>query len=332
MIVCGPVSAQRPDRSGGIRSERSNRGGPSGGERSGGRTRNETSPVLDQEFIETKLPKGTRYISDVVFKTVDETELKLDLLLPENPSGESLPVAVWIHGGAWMRGNKARDLHRFDQLTSRLLQRKMAFVSIEYRLSGQASYPEPVRDCVDALAFLNRNRDEYHLDTDRMFLMGTSAGGHLVSLIGSAFNDLPAEFVSDPQQSLGTLLGVVDFYGPADLVFLQGKRDEIDYENDASPEARFLGHSPLTRPDLARAASPTNYVSEDSPPFLIFHGDEDTRVPMTQSVLLNSLLKSHGVSSKLVVVEGARHGDQKFDDEVYNNDVLEFVDSLLKRR
>ena len=304
------------------------RGG--GGERSGGgRTRTETPPVLDQEFIEAKLPAGTEYISDVVFKEVDGLELKLDLLLPKNETKEQLPTAIWIHGGAWMRGNKARDLHRFDQLTSRILQEGMAFVSIEYRLSSQASFPEPVLDCTDAIAFLNRNREKFGLDTDRTVILGTSAGGHLASLIGTGLTGGGKDFVTDASRPMGTILGVVDFYGPTDLIMLQSKRGEIDFENDASPEARFLGHSPLKRPDLARAASPVNYVSKNSPPFLIFHGDLDSRVPMMQSIYLNSMLEVNGVESRLVQVDGARHGDEKFDETVYNDMAIEFIRSLI---
>ncbi|WP_233215448.1 alpha/beta hydrolase [Rhodopirellula bahusiensis] len=324
----GQRGGDRRGRGGGEgESARGQRGG--GGERSGGRSRTETPPVLDSEFIKTKLPSGTEYISDVVFKEVDGLDLKLDLLLPKNEAKSPLPTAIWIHGGAWMRGNKARDLHRFDQLTSRILSEGMAFVSIEYRLSGQAAFPGPVVDCSDAIAFLNRNREKYGLDTDRMIILGTSAGGHLASLIGTSLTSDASDFVTDESQPMGKILGVVDFYGPIDLVMLQTKRGEIDFENDMSPEARFLGHSPLMRPDLAQAASPITYVTKNSPPFLIFHGDLDARVPMMQSIYLNSMLKAHGVESRLVEVEGARHGDEKFDDATYNNDAIEFIRSLI---
>ncbi|MFG0265550.1 MAG: alpha/beta hydrolase fold domain-containing protein [Rhodopirellula sp. JB055] len=327
VCCCASVSvAQRPG-SGGPRpdagEERSGERRPRGGGRAA------IPSVLDAEFIQNKLPAGTRYISDVVFKEVDGLELKLDLLLPKNEAKKPLPTAVWIHGGAWMRGNKARDLHRFDQLTSRILEEGLAFVSIEYRLSNQASFPEPVLDCTDAIAFLNLNREKYGLDTDRMILLGTSAGGHLAALIATNLTSGNSELVTDASQSMGKIRGVVDFYGPIDLVMLQSKRGEIDFENDSSPEARFLGHSPLMRPDLARAASPITYVTENSPPFLIFHGVLDARVPMKQSIYLNSMLRANGVESRLVEVKAARHGDEKFDDTPYNDDAIHFIRSVI---
>lgn len=300
------------------------------GERFGSVANVKKPPVLDTAFIENKLPSGTEYISDVVFKEVDRLELKLDLLLPEKRTDAHVPTAVWIHGGAWTRGNKARDFHRFDQLASRILQEGVALVSIEYRLSDQASFPEPVLDCTDALAFLSRNREKYGLDTDRTIVLGSSAGGHLASLIGTNLTSDHTRFISDPSQPMAKIRGVVDFYGPTDLVMLQSKRGEIDFQNDPSPEARFLGHSPLMRPDLARAASPVTYVSENSPPFLIFHGDLDSRVPMMQSIYLDSMLRVNGVESRLVEVEGARHGDEKFDETIYNDIAIEFIRSLLQ--
>jgi acetyl esterase/lipase len=285
--------------------------------------------VLDPAFIQNKLPIGTEYISEVVFKEVDGLELKLDLLLPKNEARRPLPTAVWIHGGGWMRGNKARDLHRFDQLTSRILQEGLAFVSIEYRLSNQASFPEPVLDCTDAIAFLNRNREKYGLDTDRMILLGTSAGGHLASLIATNLTSGNSDLLTDASQPMGKICGVIDYYGPIDLVMLQSKRGDIDFAKDSSPEARFLGHSPLMRPDLARAASPITYVTENAPPFLIFHGVLDARVPMMQSVYLNSMLKANGVESRLVEVKAARHGDDKFDDTSCNDDAIDFIRSVI---
>ncbi|MFG0286793.1 MAG: alpha/beta hydrolase fold domain-containing protein [Rhodopirellula sp. JB044] len=313
------------------RSRRGTRQRGSGGERSnrGGGSRGSGATTLDQNYISTKLPAGVRYVSDVAFKEVDGIELKLDLLLPKENHETETPLAVWIHGGAWMRGNKARDLQRFDQLAARILERGVAFVSISYRLSGQASFPAPIVDCNDALAYLYEHCDQYNLDMDRMFVMGTSAGGHLASLLGASHNANVAEFASEPSQPRGKILGIVDFYGPIDLVKLQEKRADDDVENDQSPEAKMLGVSPRKRPDLAAKASPLTYVSADSPPFLIFHGDRDVRVPMAQSQLLSDALTENGVSSKLVVVDGARHGDQKFDDAVYNDHVMTFLNRLL---
>lgn len=324
------AAAQRPDGERSPAAEQEGRG--ERGERGGrsGRSRTEPPPVLDAEFIATKLPAGVEYVSDVVFKIVDDLELKLDLLLPAGESKQPRPVAVWIHGGAWMRGNKARDLHRFDQLTSRILQDGIAFVSISYRLTSQGQFPDQIQDCNDALAFVHAHREKYNLDTSKMIILGTSAGGHLASLVGTSTPHHISDFFTTTSQPDWTIRGIVNFYGPADLLVMQGKRDAADAESDRSPEARLLGHAPLLRPDLARAASPTTYINKQSPPFLIFHGDQDSTVPITQSILLNAWLQTENVPSELVVVEGARHGDQKFDDTPYNDKAIEFIHNVLK--
>lgn len=320
------TAGQRSERSAADRPSVSKRSGGQG--RSGQQRRRYSPPVLSPDFIETKLPANVRYVSDVSFKTINDLELKLDLLLPTLAADDNRPVVIWIHGGAWMRGNKAHDLHRYDQLTSHLLNAGFAFISIDYRLSSQATFPAQAIDCNDALAFLYAHRDDYALDLDRVVLMGTSAGGHLASLIGTSSVPPTPKFLTNVDQPPWTIRGVVNFYGPSDLVLLQGKREGVDFENDRSPEARLLGHSPLLRPDLARAASPTTYVNAQSPPFLIIHGDQDSRVPISQSILLNASLKVAGVKSELIVVEGVGHGDEAFDELTYVEKAVEFATAV----
>ncbi len=100
---------------------------------------------------------------------------------------------------------------------------------------------------------------------------------------------------------------VVDWFGPSDLLTMAGSHDNPD-----SPEARLIGGPVQQNKEKARKASPLTYVSKDSAPFLIMHGDQDNTVPLGQSEVLADALKRAGVEVKLVVVKGNGHGGPGF--------------------
>jgi acetyl esterase/lipase len=124
---------------------------------------------------------------------------------------------------------------------------------------------------------------------------GESAGAHLAALLG-----LTAERVA----------GVVDWYGPADLLTMQaqGRQDAVA-QPDApdSRESLLLGGPVQQVPDLARAASPVTHVHPGAPAFHIAHGDADRFVPTAQSRALAAALREAGVHVELTVVPGADH-------------------------
>jgi acetyl esterase/lipase len=131
--------------------------------------------------------------------------------------------------------------------------------------------------------------------------MGFSAGGHLASLVGLSKNNDVASFFMPGTSKSFSFKGVVDFYGPSELILFPGSNDE------KSPEAMLIGAAPLSRPDLAKAASPVTYIDKNDPPFLIIHGEKDELVSPKQSQLLSSWLSVAGIPNELVIVKGAPH-------------------------
>ncbi|MGR5542184.1 alpha/beta hydrolase fold domain-containing protein, partial [Vibrio campbellii] len=98
------------------------------------------------------------------------------------------PLLVWIHGGAWKRGNKALLPTQNPLLLESVLSKGYAVAAVSYRLSGEVSFPEPVQDINDALNYLSENGHRYGIKADELVVMGRSAGGHLANLIGSTNN------------------------------------------------------------------------------------------------------------------------------------------------
>lgn len=118
--------------------------------------------------------------------------------------------------------------------------------------------------------------------------------------------------------------GVVDFYGPAELILFPGSNDE------KSPESLLIGAAPLARPDLAKAASPVTYVDKNDPPFLIIHGEKDDLVSTKQSQLLSAWLHVAKIQNELVIVKDAPHFGVMFDANNVRNKVMNFLNKQLK--
>lgn len=202
----------------------------------------------------------------IVYKTVNGKRLVLDLYMPAF-SETAHTLAVWVHGGAWMRGSKDETMPKNGNLVASLLNEGVAVAAVNYRLSGEAIYPAAPNDINDAINFLVDNKDELKLSADRVIMMGRSAGGHLASLLTTSNNDDVSFLNTKPRYSV---IGMVDFFGPSDLVALRGDTGKVDHDAPNAAEALFLGESPLVNEALAREASPTTYIDDETPPFIIF--------------------------------------------------------------
>ncbi|MEQ8472842.1 MAG: alpha/beta hydrolase [Marinoscillum sp.] len=268
-------------------------------------------------------PEGTVLHGNIPYLNDTHEKHLLDIYLPKNSKGK-IPMVVLIHGGGWLSNDKYADMGYMKSTVSEILESGFALVSIDYRFSTEAVFPAQILDCNAAISFLADNADKYHLDIERMVIMGFSAGGHLASMVGLAKNnDVEAFFLPGSNRDFKPK-GVVDFYGPADLTLFPGADDA------KSPEGILIGAAPLDRPDLAKNASPVSFVDENDPPFLIIHGEKDDLVSPRQSHLLHSWLNVKGVPSELIIVKDAPHFGSMFDVEEIRTKVMGFLSENLK--
>ena len=141
-----------------------------------------------------------------------------------------------------------------------------------------------------AMDFLAQKSGSYHFSPN-FVLLGASAGGHLALLQGYKYNQPKVK-------------AVVDFFGPVDMVGM--------YNSAANPLTQqgillLMNGSPTTNPTLYQQSSPINFVTAQSPPTIILHGDGDIIVNLSQSVALKNKLQSVGVTNQLVVYPGQGH-------------------------
>jgi len=252
---------------------------------------------------------------DVVYSRVDSFDNKLDFYLPKD-AGELRPALIWIHGGGWGRLSK-------DSVSGQLvpyLEAGWVVFNVDYRLTPQARAPAAVIDCRCALHWVFDHAGEFRVDTKKIVVSGSSAGGHLALITGMLPGNNPFERSCAGDKEVG-VAAIVNFYGITDVV------DLLDRANRRGYAVKWLGDTP-DREEIARSVSPLTYVRKELPPIFTVHGDADPTVPYEHAVRLHKALDDAGVPNELLTVPGGKHG--KFEKEE-NVRILRAVAAFLKK-
>ena len=216
--------------------------------------------------------------------------LSLDMWVPAGagPYG----VVVLVHGGGWEAGDRVTYIAPMLALVA---ARKLAWVSIDYRLTPVVANSEQVADVKSALAYLRSHARELRLDAARMALVGESASGQLVAHVAA----------SEP-----TLAGVVSFYGVYDLEAMAG-----DPGNPRSLARRLFGVTTLDEKARAtlRAYSPVRHASKAAPPMLLLAGTADRLVEQQRTYA--AALQGAGARVDVFELDGATHGMESWNEE-----------------
>jgi acetyl esterase/lipase len=236
--------------------------------------------------------------------------LQLDVLVPvtESPA----PLVVWVHGGAWMIGDRRYlpETLRPDQIFDELLAAGLAVATIDYRHAAEAPFPAQLNDAKAAVRYLRAHADVLGVDTSRIGIWGESAGGHLAALVALTPDNADLEGTLGVVGPSSAVDVVVDWYGVADLATMPRMTPPPEIAAMLPPELLIAPEDVLLAglDEATRAAaSPVNHVTAGAPPFLLVHGTADALVPFTQSRELANSLNSSGVPVRLEPVDGAGH-------------------------
>lgn len=246
-----------------------------------------------REFvIENSNVPATNYV-DIPYGI--DPQQTMDFYLPAGRSVAATKVIVMIHGGSWSSGDKA-DLKQFvDTLKRRVPE--YALVNINYRLSAFPAnlFPAQENDVKAAIEFIYSKGAEYFFSS-KYVLIGVSAGAHLAMLQGYK-NTSPVK----PK-------AIVSFSGPSDLTDM--------YNNPAGGNpllsvliASVVGKTPTQDPLLYTNSSPVSFITADTPPTLLLHGDTDPIVKYSQAELVKTKLQATGVVNQYVLYMGSGHLD-----------------------
>lgn len=277
------------------------------------------------------LPRGVRAEKDIPYVPSGDEAQRLDLYLPEQTTDRPLPLIVCIHGGGWRGGSKA-----WCPMIP-MVGRGYAVASVEYRFSHKAIFPAQIQDCQAAIRWLRANSKKYNFDPNHFGVIGGSAGGHLVALLGTAGGKKAFAPIGGNEEQSDRVQAVCDYYGPTDFnTVMQQAADDKNVKNvfkfntPSDPYSGLIGVSLDADKQKSDAVSPVHYVSADNPPILILHGTHDALVPYAQSTEFVAALKAKGVQVLLQTLPGSGHGGPAFGKPAVTALIRDFFDKHLQ--
>jgi arylformamidase len=236
-------------------------------------------------FAQKKDENSYLKVANVRYATHKKSDPKLNMLNVYMPKkGSNSPMVVWVHGGSLAFGDKDNVLYKAEYFTAR----GYVFVSINYRLSPDVKHPSNVQDVADALVWLHENAKHYSADSEKIFVIGHSAGAHLAALVS-----IDEKYLEKSGGSLSILDGVVLLDGTGyDITLLM--------KNSGNKMKEWYGDSfGKTKKDWDQA-SPVNFIKTENniPPFLIAYVDEEGP-SKKQAILLAKKLSEASVKNKV---------------------------------
>ena len=260
-------------------------------------------PIMAAALLVTASPAAAsdeagpvRIAKDIPYLTTGGKALHLDVYVHSAAAKAPTPVLIHFHGGGWARGARPESWTGFRPY----LAAGMSVVTVQYRLAGEAPAPAAVQDARCALHWVGAHAADYGFDTRRIIVAGTSAGGHLALMAGllPADNDIDL----DPCKGAPKAAAILDFFGPTDLTIGGAGTDRRH-----PTIANWIG-SASGAESLERSMSPVTWLTANSPPVFIAHGDADPIVPVAQSIDLKKRLDAQSIPSDLFIAAGGGHG------------------------
>ena len=246
--------------------------------------------------------------TDIEFAKIGDVSLTLDAFVPEGAG--PFPTCILVHGGGFVRGDKQSYI---KPLFEPLSKAGFAWFTINYRLAPQHRWPACAEDVETAIRWVKAHAQEYKVDVGRIALIGESAGGHLVSWVGT-------------RAKVDTrVAAVVPFYAPHDLELQVKHRNMLGESMTALLGLTKLNDDAWKR---LREVSPSSYVHKGMPPFLLIHGDKDPTVPFEQSTRFQKQMKDTGNQCDLITIPDGVHGMGGWDK--LNSDYREHLVAWLK--
>lgn len=267
-------------------------------------------------------PGTLREHRDLIYATVDDMDLRLDLFIPL--SAEPLPLVVWVHGGAWRSGTKA-------DLPPVFVQSGFATASLDFRQSTEARFPAAVHDIKAAIRYLRAIAPALGVRVDRIAIAGSSSGGHLAALVGVSNGDPRLEgTVGGYLDRSSDVQAIVSYFGASNLTTILAQSTPFGLGVRIPALELLLGALPDSVPDLAWLASPVAHVDETDPPLLLMHGDQDPQMPINQSHELEGAYRRLGLDVSFDVLHGATHDSGPFFTPEQNERVVAFLRRTIR--
>jgi acetyl esterase/lipase len=274
---------------------------------------------------------------DVIYGRHHGVAFTMDVFAPkEKPNGRGV---VFCISAGWVSD---KVIIKLDFLRP-FLKRGYTVFAVMHGSQPKYTIPEIAEQMHRAVQFIRAHAKEYGVDAERLGVTGASAGGHLSLLLGTSGRPARLDAKDPVARESSRVAAVGCFFPPTDFANY-GKEGESVIGRGGAPVFMapfdfkdFDGatgmYVPVTDEAKKRATlrsiSPVSYVSKESAPALIFHGDADMLVPLQQSELIVERYKRGGVPCELVVKKGAGHGWKGIEEDV--DRIADWFDKYLGR-
>ena len=244
-------------------------------------------------------------------------DLKMDLIYPEDKE-RKYPCIVWICGGAWLQMDRSAHLAYLSELA----RKGFTVASLQYRTSNETPFPGPLEDVKAGIRYLRAHAGRFHIDPEKIGVMGESAGGYLTCMAALAMD--PSFDVGENLEYSSSVQAACPWYPPTDF---RGFPYDSAEQCAAAPESLLLGKNVMRHAGEALKCCPVSFVTPEAPPFLIIHGKNDHTVPFAQSELLYEKLEKAGCDVTLLAIEGADHADLHF----FQKEIWEEIEDFFQK-
>ncbi|KJD31098.1 hypothetical protein PK35_16610 [Tamlana nanhaiensis] len=237
------------------------------------------------------------YNEDLTYKKTSTSKLKLDVYAPKTKNKkQTYPAVLLIHGGGWLVGSKENE----RVLAQHLALNGYVGIPVAYRLGFEATYPAGVNDLKDAIVWVKKHAKKYHINPDKIAVLGASAGAQLATLLGVT-PALPIYNVhkktSNQVQAIVNVDGVVSFIHPeASAESKPGKKSMAGIWLNGEINENFKAW---------KEASPLEYVDSNTPPTLFINSSQPRFHAGRDDML--KILDSHNIYNETHTLEGSPH-------------------------
>ncbi len=246
----------------------------------------------------------------IIFASPDGVDLTLNIYRPLLKG--KYPALIVIYGGAWRSGTPSS----YEQFNYYMAAQGYSVLAIDYRHTPEYKFPTQLEDVRSALQYIQDHANDLEVDTDRMAIMGRSAGGHLATLAAYQQNTIPFK-------------AVIGYYGAVNLT--EGYYD-LPFPDPINIQAvlhDFLGGTPKEFPELYHKASPINYPRPDLPPSLLVYAGRDHLVQAKFGQQLYNKLRANDNHVVFLEIPWAEHAFDAVFPGISNQLALYYTERFL---
>ena len=249
---------------------------------------------------------------DVIYGRKLGTALTLDVFQPAKANGCGI---IFVVSGGWFSSHDAIQ----PGPVRPFLDRGYTVFAVVHGSQPKFQITEAMQDMHRSVRFIRSHAAQYHVNPEKLGVTGGSAGGHLSLILGTQGGKGKPDAKDAIERESSAVQAVACFFPPTDFLnygkpgvdgvgvgILKGFKSAFGPRSDSEEGRRELG----------REISPIYFITSNTPPTLIIHGDADTLVPIQQSETFVARAKEAGVPAKLIVKEGKAHGWKEMDSDL----------------